>query len=96
MAYYEPPLYNEAKKKGIRLPQEYDEFSFHSYNCIPLPTNELKAYEVLRIRDENFHRYFSRPEFLERLKEYFGSKAKQNVEKMLEKKLKRKIIEMAI
>ena len=95
MALPGSPLYKEAKENGMQLPKEYDEFSFHSYNCIPLSTDKMPAHEILRRRDNNFHRYFERPEFLDRLSKKFGLHAKENVKKMLQKKLKRKIIEVA-
>ena len=93
MALPGTPLYSSAKANGLKLPENYEDFSFHSYSALPLPTEDLKAYQVLEKRDRNFHRYFERKEFLDKLEKSFGSCAKQNVLTMLEKKLTRKIIE---
>ena len=86
-------LYQEALKKNISLPKKYDEFSFHSYNTKPLPTDCLKAYEVLELRDKYFYEYFSSENFLKKISKLFGIKAKDNIVSMLKIKLKRKIIE---
>jgi radical SAM superfamily enzyme YgiQ (UPF0313 family) len=95
MALPGSPLYSDAIKNGIKVPTEYEEFSFHSYNCLPLPTKKLKAYEILECRDKDFDRYFNRPEFLQKLRSNFGIKAEKNILDMLKTKLKRKIIDEA-
>ena len=52
-------LYKDALEKNIDLPTKYSEFSFHSYDTKPLPTETLKAGEILKLRDDHFHIYFS-------------------------------------
>ena len=86
-------LYKEALDNKSKLPKDYDEFSFHSYNTLPLPTEHLAAYEVLELRDEKFNQYFSSEKFLYKIKEKFGKNAVTNVKEMLDIKLKRKIVE---
>jgi len=93
MALPGSPLYVEAKKAGQRLPQKYEEFSFHSYETVPLSTDSMEAAEVLKLRDENFTRYFSRPEFLARIEAAFGPEASANIIEMNKKTLRRKIFE---
>jgi len=93
MALPGSPLYSAAKKAGIKLPQEYHEFAFHSYTTVPLPTNSLSGAEVLKLRDEKFTEYFGRTEFLDKIESQFGRKARDNIVEMTKKKLKRKIIE---
>ena len=78
---------------GIKVPEEYEEFSFHSYEAIPLPTEHLKPFEILKLRDEKFNQYFERKEFLNRIKEKFGIEAVQNIREMIQIKLKRKLID---
>lgn len=95
MALPGSPLYAEALENGVPVPSEYEEYSFHSYNSLPLPTTELEAYQVLKRRDVDFDRYFRRPEFLEKLVSKFGEDAKESVLNMLNVSLKRKIIEEA-
>lgn len=93
MALPGSPLYVKAKEDGIKLPEKYEEFSFHSYETVPLPTATMKASEILKLRDEKFTEYFSREMFLQRIETKFGKKARVNIEEMNTKKLKRKIIE---
>ena len=95
MALPGSPLYFQAKINGWELPKKYEEFSFHSYETLPLPTEHLKAYEVLELRDKKFIQYFQRPDFLNRIKNKFGKEAADNIKKMTKIKLKRKIIEDA-
>ena len=46
-------LYKDALEKNYKLPENYEGYSFHSYNTQPLPTKHLSAAEILKIRDEN-------------------------------------------
>ena len=95
MALPGSPLYFQAKINGWELPKKYEEFSFHSYETLPLPTEHLKAYEVLELRDKKFIQYFERPDFLNRVENKFGKEAADNIKQMTKIKLKRKIIEEA-
>lgn len=92
MALPGTPLYMEAKAKGIPLPETYSGFSFHSYDCLPLPTKYLTSAEVLRFRDEAFIKYWSRPAFHAMIEQKFGVAAVDNIKKLLQVKLKRKIL----
>ena len=47
-------LYKNAIIKGIKVPKKYEEFSFHSYETLPLPTDKLKPHEILEMRDKKF------------------------------------------
>jgi len=92
MALPGSPLYFEAKNAGVRLPSTYEEFSFHSFESIPLPTSELSASRVLELRDQKFNEYFDREEFYEKISDNFGHEAVINIKNMLKIKLKRKIV----
>ena len=93
MALPGSPLYAQAKRKGVALPEKYEEFSFHSFETLPLPTEKMDASEILKTRDKNFTRYFSRPEFLQKIRSAFGQEAVDNIKAMNRKTLKRKIVE---
>lgn len=93
MALPGSPLYRQAKTNGQDLPVAYEEFSFHSYETKPLPTENMSAAEILKMRDENFTKYFSRPEFLSKIESAFGAEARANIVAMNKKTLRRKIIE---
>ena len=89
-------LYKKAIKNNVKLPENYEGYSFHSYDTINLPTDKLKAYEVLKYRDQCFDKYHNHIPFLNRIEKKFGLKARLNIEKMTEIKLKRKVIEQQI
>ncbi len=89
-------LYREAVEKNIKLPDNYEGYSFHSYNTQNLPTEKLKASSILKLRDECFYEYHNYKPFLKRISEKFGAKAAENIKQMSKIKLKRKIIEQNI
>jgi len=86
-------LYKEALEKGYELPKNYSGYSFHGYETVCLPTEKLKNWEVLQLRDEAFIRYHTNKTFLKRIEKKFGSIEKENIVNMTKIKLKRKIIE---
>jgi len=87
------PLYFEAKKKNWDTPFSFEEYAFYSYECKPLPTNYCSAKEVLKFRDDAWQKYFTNSNFLNKIKNKFGSENMQNINKLAEIKLKRKILE---
>ncbi len=86
-------LYKQGVENGIEMPESYSGYSFHAYDTICLPTEKLKPWEILKLRDDAFVNYHSDPKFLDRIKKRFGYKAFENVKKMSEIKLTRKIVE---
>jgi radical SAM superfamily enzyme YgiQ (UPF0313 family) len=86
------PLYFSAKAAGWELPNAFEEYAFLSYECKPLPTHHLSAAEVLRFRDEAWHRYFSNPNYLAMLAQKFGPDRRQNVEQLSQIHLKRRLL----
>lgn len=92
MALPGTPLYRWAVKEGFALPETYSGYSFHSYDCVPLPTKHLPASEVLRFRDEGWRTYFSSPGYLDLVERTFGAAQRHNVEKMTSIRLKRKLL----
>lgn len=87
------PLYLQAKREGRKLPEEYSEFGFLSYDHVPDSTEFLTSEEVLRFRDNFFHTYFTDPTVLDRMKRRYGQIAVDNIKKMTDIRLKRKILE---
>ena len=61
------------------MPEKYEDFSFHAYNTTPLPTENLEPWEILKLRDENFIKYHSNEDFLNKIQNKFGQKAKGNI-----------------
>jgi len=84
-------LYRDAIEKGIPLPDTYEGYSFHGYDTLPLPTDTLTPAEILEFRDAAFDEYHSYNPFQEKVKNKFGQIAVDNINKMLNVKLKRKI-----
>jgi anaerobic magnesium-protoporphyrin IX monomethyl ester cyclase len=99
MAYPGAPDYNWAKEKGIALPGDqgipgsWTAYSHHSYNTLPLPTENLSAAEVLKFRDDAFHIYFSDPSYLSMVEHRLGEKAVEHIKDMSSHRLSRRILE---
>ena len=87
------PLYFQAKKNNWEIPTKFEEFAFHSYECKPLRTNYCTSKEVLKFRDEAWQKYFTNPNFLQKVEKKFGKESKNNVVNLSQIKLKRKILE---
>ena len=87
------PLYLYAKDQNWDIPETYEEFAFLSHDCKPLRTKYLSNKEVLKFRDDAWHKYFSNKNYLDLVQKTFGENAKKNIIKLSKIKLKRKILE---
>jgi radical SAM superfamily enzyme YgiQ (UPF0313 family) len=85
-------LYKDAITNNTPLPKDYEGYSFHSYETLPLPTEKLSAAQILKLRDEAFTEYHMHKPFLNLIKKKFGLKAVKNIIEMTKIKLKRKIL----
>ena len=97
MAYPGSALHRQSLEKGIILPEDGSGpgcigYSQHSYETLPLPTETLSPSQVLKFRDEAFNKYFTNPRYLNRVNEKFGPKAREHIENMTKRNLKRKIL----
>ena len=86
-------LYKIAVEKGYELPNNYEGYSFHSYDALPLPNENLSAAEMLKFRDDAFNIYHSNKKFIDKVFKKYGKKAAENIKVMTKLKLKRKILE---
>ena len=86
-------LYKQGIEKGIEMPKSYSGYSFHAYDTVCLPTDKLKPWEILKLRDDAFNNYHLNPKFLNRIKKRFGDKAVKNIKQMSKIKLTRKLVE---
>ena len=84
-------LYKDAIDKGIKLPESYEGYSFHSFETLPLPTESLSAKEIITLRDNAFTKYHTYKPFLKLIEKKFGKVAADNILQMTKIKLKRKI-----
>ncbi len=92
MAYPGSPLYLEARKNNIKLPNKYSGFSQHSYDTQNLPSVDLSAAEILEFRDNAWNKYHRNPKYLNLLNKKFGPKSVEDVNSTAKIKLKRKIL----
>lgn len=93
MAYPGSKLYDIAIKEGWELPKEWHGYSQLSYETLPLPSKHLSAKEILRFRDEAFHKYFENPAYLGMVEEKFGGEVKEHIRWMTKTKLRRRLLE---
>ncbi len=94
MAYPGSELYGQAIAAGWELPAVWQDYSQHGYNMMPLPTRTLAACDVLKFRDDAFHRYFENPAYLEMIGQKFGKDVKEHIVAMSDTRLKRRLLEM--
>lgn len=92
MAYPGSRLYDIALEEAWALPAEWQGYSQHSYDMLPLPTRSQSAAEVLRFRDEAFHRYFTNPVYLDMLGHTFGTSVREHLVELSSIRLKRKLL----
>lgn len=93
MAYPGSSLYECAVKKDGYLPKTWSGFSQHSYETQPLPTKYLPARDVLKFRDEAFSIYYANPRYLNMLEARFSEKVRKHIERVLDVKIKRRLLE---
>jgi radical SAM superfamily enzyme YgiQ (UPF0313 family) len=93
MAYPGSKLYEIAVKEGWNLPKEWHGYSQHSYETLPIPTKYISAREVLKFRDDAFHKYFESENYLNMIEKKFGKEVKLHIQEMTKTRLKRKLLE---
>lgn len=92
-AYPGTPFYDRYISEGIiDEPESWEEYGLYSRKCKPLPTKHLTSAEVLRLRDDVFHEYYSDPEILDDLRGKFGQKTVEYIKKTLLVRLERDIL----
>lgn len=84
------PLYREAVQNGWKLPTQYKEYGFYSYDYLPLPTKHLTPAQVLKFRDDAWMKYNTGERYLSMIEKKFGLESRQNIEQQTKITLKRK------
>jgi radical SAM superfamily enzyme YgiQ (UPF0313 family) len=92
MAYPGSDLYTQAIREGWELPEAWSGYSQHSVDTHPLPTKHLSSGEVLRFRDEAFHRYFENPLYLDMIRQRFGESTVGDIQAMTAHRLDRNLV----
>jgi radical SAM superfamily enzyme YgiQ (UPF0313 family) len=90
MAYPGSALYDDALKKGVKLPETWLGYAQFSEETLPLPTKSLSSGEVLAFRDAAFDEFHSMPAYLAMIGRKFGPKAVEHIRELLKLKIKRK------
>jgi len=89
-AYPGSQLYKMCDKDD--LPKNWESFSQHSYQSVPLPTKKLRSKDILAFRDQAFAEYFHSEKYLNMVKDKFGDKAHNYIVDMTKIKLKRQLL----
>jgi radical SAM superfamily enzyme YgiQ (UPF0313 family) len=89
MAYPGSPLYEEAIRRGWRLPDTWSGYSQHAVDTLPLPTRHIPAGDVLSFRDRAFDTYFSHGPYLAMIREKFGEATAAHIGEMAAHRLER-------
>ena len=89
MAYPGSPLYEEAVRRGWKLPDTWSGYSQHAVNTLPLPTRHLSAADVLRFRDQAFTVYYTHQPYLDMIREKFGEDTLAHIREMTSHRLER-------
>lgn len=92
MALPGSPLHVRAVKEGWKLPSTPEGYAFLSYESQPLETNHCTSADVLKFRDDAWHKYFTNPAYLDLVNRRFGTEQRKNVEDMAKIRLKRKLL----
>jgi radical SAM superfamily enzyme YgiQ (UPF0313 family) len=90
MAYPGSKLYDMAIEKGWRLPASWQDFSQHSLETLPLPTEHLSAGEVLGFRDWAWQHYFENERYLGHVERKFGRGVVEHLRQVSGHKLQRR------
>jgi len=84
-------LYKIALDKKLPLPENWENYSQHSYGFVPMATDNLTAIEILRFRDNAFNLYFNNENYLNMIEQKFGFKTVEHIKEMSKINLKRKL-----
>lgn len=82
-------LYKDSVDNNYPIPDAYEKFGFHAKSTLPMYNEKLSRLDILKFRDKAFEIYHSNPNFLNKIENKFGTKAKNNIINSLEIKLER-------
>ena len=89
------PLFAQARREGLELPEKYAGFSQHSYETLNLRNNQLTSAEILSFRDNAWDVYHTSDKYLSLMRGKFGDRAYNELKATKKIKLKRKLLEEA-
>jgi hypothetical protein len=82
-------LYTDAIKAGVKLPTNWEAYSYYSKESAPLDTKYVSGEEVRKFRDEAFIKYYDRKEYKDMIFDRYGQIGIDAVNTMLSVKLNR-------
>ncbi|MDD1679302.1 MAG: B12-binding domain-containing radical SAM protein, partial [Methanomicrobiales archaeon] len=91
MSYPGSKLYEEEKRDEML--ENWAEYSQFGYHTKPRPTVYLEPKTILQFRDNAFNDYYSSERYQNMVLEKFGPETLEHIKKMLEHKLRRKLLE---
>ena len=89
-AYPGSKLYEIAIEKGLKLPGKWQDYSQHSFEQLPLPTEKISAGEVLSFRDKAWQVYFTSDRYLDMIEKTFGIEVVEHIKNLAKVTLKRR------
>jgi anaerobic magnesium-protoporphyrin IX monomethyl ester cyclase len=92
MAYPGSPLYSDAIKLGLELPEAWKDYSQHGYGSKPLNNEYCSSAEILGFRDKAFDAYFKHQPYLDLVKEKFGIDVVNHIKELASIPLKRQLL----
>jgi len=93
MAYPGSPLYRMSVENGVDLPDQWQDFSQHSYGTKPIANDYCSAAEILEFRDKAWDTYFTSPKYHALVKEKYGQDVLDHIHRMTAIPLKRKLLD---
>lgn len=91
MPYPGSQLYAELQRDNN--PEDWAEYSQYGYETKPQPTSELSPRSIVQFRDQAFNDYYNGRTFQDMILNRYGQDAIDNINRMLEHTLKRKLLE---
>jgi len=92
MAYPGSPLYSDAIKFGLELPEAWKDYSQHGYSSKPLNNQYCSSAEILGFRDKAFDAYFKHQPYLDLVQEKFGLDVVEHIKGLAAIPLKRQLL----
>jgi anaerobic magnesium-protoporphyrin IX monomethyl ester cyclase len=92
MAYPGSPLYSDAIKLGLELPETWKDYSQHGYSSKPLNNQYCSSAEILGFRDKAFDLYFKHQPYLDLVQEKFGLDVVEHIKELAAIPLKRQLL----
>lgn len=92
MAYPGSALYQRAREENWAISSQWERYSQHAKNTLPIQTRYLTAAEVVKFRDEAFQIYFRTPSYRDMIQNKFGKNVLEEIHRMTSHPLERELI----